>query len=145
MTHLIRDIQIDLILGNTNPIIDFFNAIWSDLSVCETYVYHNNGGEIIYYNSRKEWIFYRDDKNDKFWCSYDRYWREIKLEFDLEYGEIKIITKLLVENALDVNVANILNLKQLQQLPIQKALNIIIPTPTTARYSPEIEACINKI
>ena len=43
MNQLIRDLQINLILDNPNPIIDTFNGIWNELSVIETNVYHEKG------------------------------------------------------------------------------------------------------
>ena len=46
MKEITRDLQIDLILNNTNPIIDTFNGIWNSLSVIETNVYHEEGGGI---------------------------------------------------------------------------------------------------
>lgn len=103
MNQFIRNIQIDLIMDNHNPIIDTFNSIWNDLSVIETDVYHQDGGEFIYYNSNKEWIFLRDDKHERFWCHYRRYWE--LFESNLTYQDIRDLTKELVENALNNSIS----------------------------------------
>lgn len=105
MNQLIRDLQIDLILDNPNPIIDTFNGIWNDLSVIESNVYHERGGEFIYYDSNKEWIFYQDDKNDNFWCHYDRYWSIFVFKVNINHTYIPLITKFLVEKALNNRIA----------------------------------------
>lgn len=101
MDKITRDIHIDLILEKFNPIIDKFNELWKGMVIIEENIYHKSGGEFMYYNSKKEWIFFRDDDKDPFWCNYDRYWKVFETEFKLNYGEIQSITKILVENALD--------------------------------------------
>ena len=78
MNQIVRNLQIDLIMDNPNPIIDTFNGIWNSLSVIETNVYHEKGGEFIYFNSNKEWVFFQDNKNGLFWCNYQRYWSFLK-------------------------------------------------------------------
>lgn len=113
MNTLVRDLQIDLILGNKNPIIDIFNNICNGLSIITTEVYHKEGGEIIYYNSENEWVFFRDDNKNRFWCNHERYWGIFSQEFEMNRLDIKKITKLLLENTLNIDVyeprTNILN------------------------------------
>jgi hypothetical protein len=97
----IRDIKIDLLMGNQNPIVDLFREITDGLNIIKCDVYNNNdGSEFIYYNREGKWIFYQDVKNEEFWCDYNRYWEIFKSEFNLKYEEIAAITKLLVEEAL---------------------------------------------
>jgi len=100
---LLRSINIDLLLDQHNPIIDRFNSIWVNLHIVETNVYHKNGGELVYFRidkmGKKEWIFYQDMLMNKFWCNYNRYWVILKADFNINYDEIQIITKLLVNNA----------------------------------------------
>ena len=103
--QLIRNIQIDLILGNNNPIIDIFNGIWNKLSVLKTNVYYNTGTEFIYYNENNEWLFFQDNSKDRFWCHYDRFWKVLKKELNIESDDVQLITKLLVENSLNNYIA----------------------------------------
>ena len=97
----IRDIKIDLLMGNQNPIVDLFREITDGLNIIKCDVYNNDGSEFIYYNREVKWIFYQDVKNEEFWCDYNRYWEIFKSEFNLKYEEIEAITKLLVEEALN--------------------------------------------
>jgi hypothetical protein len=100
----IRDIKIDLVMGNKNPIIDLFCEITNGLGIINCNVYNDEGMEFIYYNREGEWIFYRDCKNEKFWAHYKRYWVLLESYFDLEYREIQAITKLLVEEMIKQEV-----------------------------------------
>jgi len=107
-TILIRTTQIDLLLGNTNHVIDYFNSLWATLHIIEVDVYHKSGGEFIYYTlnklGNKEWIFYQDVAASHFWCNYSKYWIVFCVEFDLTYTETQTITKILIDNALKISV-----------------------------------------
>ncbi len=96
----VRDIKIDMLMGNQNPLVDLFNEITKDLRIINCDVYNNDESEFIYYNREGKWIFYQDVKNEEFWCDYKRYWEIFKSKFNLKYEEIGAITKLLVEEAL---------------------------------------------
>ena len=111
----IRDIKIDLVLGNENPILDLFNDITKDLQIIKCNVYNKDGLEFVYYNKKKEWIFYQDFRNSNFWTHYKRYWVFFEEKLNLQYMEIQAITKYLVEDALKREVGT----------PIYKIDNII--------------------
>ena len=105
----LRDIKIDLLMGNQNPIIDLFNQITEGIQIICCDVYEKHGQEFIYFANAKtaeqyhkdgEWIFYQDCKNEKFWCNCTRYWSLFESNFGLDYVEIQSITKVLVEEAL---------------------------------------------
>lgn len=132
MTDSIRDIQIDLIMDNKNPIIDMFNGIWDNLSIVEVDVYHNKGGEFIYYNKDNKWIFFRDDKKKKFWCNYTRYWLIFQSNFNHNNIDIQGITKLLVENALNSSISKPLKNALTRFKEVEKALNISVTTLGTS-------------
>jgi hypothetical protein len=95
----IRDIKIDLVMGNKNPIVDLFCNITSGIEIINCNVYNEDGLEFIYHKDG-QWIFYQDCKNEKFWTHYYRYWEILEKEFSLEYEEIGAITKLLVDETL---------------------------------------------
>ena len=110
----IRDIKIDLLTGNKNPIVDLFNEITKDTMIIKCDVYHKHGLEFIYFANAKtagqyhkddEWIFYQDCQNGEFWCNYTIYWSLFESNLKLEYGEIQAITKYLVEEALKREVS----------------------------------------
>ena len=95
----IRDIKIDLLTGNKNPIVDLFNEITKDIMIIKCDVYHKHGLEFIY-SKGNQWIFYQDCKKNEFWCNYTKYWSFFESNLRLEYQEIQAITKYLVEEAL---------------------------------------------
>jgi len=89
----VRDIKIDMLMGNQNPIVDLFCEITSGIEIINCDVYNKDGLEFIYHKDG-QWIFYQDAK--KFWVHYNRYWKIFESEFNLKYDEIQAITKLLV-------------------------------------------------
>ena len=95
----IRDIKLDLLMGNKNPIIDLFCKITSGIEIINCNVYNEEGLEFIYHKDG-QWIFYQDCKNEKFWTHYYRYWEILEREFSLQYDDIQEITKFLVEETL---------------------------------------------
>jgi len=125
----IRDIKIDLVMGNKNPIIERFMEITKDLKIINCDVYNEDGLEFIYHNKDGEWIFYQDAKNEEFWANYKRYWEILEREFDMEYEEIQALTKLLVEEALNREVTTPLLLRYKLQTVVEEALNREVGTP----------------
>ena len=95
----IRDIKIDLLMSNKNPIVDLFNEITNGIKIINTDVYNEDSSELIYYTNQ-DWIFYQDFKNGDFWCNDVKYWSLFKDKFDLLYEEIQSITKYLIEETL---------------------------------------------
>ena len=95
----LRDIKLDLIMGNQNPIIELFHEITSGIEIINCNVYNKDGLEFIYHKDG-QWIFYQDCKNEKFWTHYFNYWELFESKFHLKYDEIQAITKVLVEEAL---------------------------------------------
>lgn len=107
INSLVRQLQIDMIADEVNPILEFFNDLLSKLNIIETNVYHNNGGEIIYYiieSNVKIPIFFQDAKNNIFWCNYNHYWLIIESKFVLNYDDVQCITKYLVESVLNIHI-----------------------------------------
>ena len=99
MMKEVRDIKIDLVMGNQNPIVDLFKELTDGIKIINCNVYNKDGLEFIYHKNG-EWIFYQDVKNKKFWCDYNRYWSVFAKKLNLEYEETQAITKFLVEEAL---------------------------------------------
>jgi len=95
----IRDIKLDLLMGNQNLILDLFSKITSGIEIINCNVYNEEGLEFIYHKDG-QWIFYQDCQNGEFWCNYTRYWSLFESNFSLKYEEIQAITKYLVEEAL---------------------------------------------
>ena len=91
----LRDIKLDLIMGNQNPIIELFHEITSGIEIINCNVYNKDGSEFIYHKDG-QWIFYQDCKNERFWTHYYNYWELFESKFHLKYDEIQSITKYLV-------------------------------------------------
>ena len=143
----LRDIKLDLLMGNQNPIVNLFNQITSGIKIINCNVYNEEGLEFIYfapaessenYNKDGQWIFYQDCKNEKFWTNYYKYWTLFESNFSLEYLEIQAITKYLVEEALkrEVNTPNVA--QNIYTKEVEEALKREVGTPkknlTLKRY-----------
>jgi len=100
----LRDIKLDLIMGNQNPIIELFHEITSGIEIINCNVYNKDVSEFIYHKDG-QWIFYQDCKNERFWTHYYNYWELFESKFHLKYDEIQAITKYLVEEALKREVS----------------------------------------
>ena len=125
----IREIKIDLLTGNKNPIVELFNEITKDTMIIKCDVYHKNGSEFIYHKYG-EWIFYQDCQNGEFWCNYTRYWSLFESNLKLEYGEIQAITKYLVEEALKREVDTPLEILYKTDMMVEEALKREVGTPS---------------
>ncbi len=136
---LARQLSIDFITDTPNPIIEWFSTLWSTLLVIETDVYHDEGGELIYYrivDGKKQWIFYQDSSTD-YWCNDELYWTFLVTQFKVNWGDISAITKVLVENSLQASIAEPLQsanaiyyevktaLDASKSIPIVNALNYL--------------------
>jgi hypothetical protein len=130
----IRDIKIDLLTGNKNPIVELFNEITKDTMIIKCDVYHKHGSEFIYHNGG-EWIFYQDCQNGEFWCNYTRYWSLFESNLKLEYGEIQAITKYLVEEALKREVSTPAGVSKFFGFEVEEALKREVDTPGGVTYT----------
>lgn len=130
----LRDIKLDLLMGNQNPILDLFNEITTGIKIINCNVYDKDGLEFIYFvpaKSRKnDWIFYQDAKNGKFWCNFGTYWSLFESK-GLEYLEIQSITKYLVEEALKREVATPVRKHILKFEKVEEALKREVSTPNS--------------
>ena len=124
----IRDIKIDLLMGNQNPIVDLFNDITKDLQIINCDVYNKDGLEFIYHKDG-QWIFYQDCKNEKFWTHYYRYWALFESKFSFKYQEIQAITKYLVEEALKREVGTPTHSNGTVSKAVEEALKREVGTP----------------
>ena len=124
----LRDIKIDLLIGNKNPIIDLFCEITSGIEIINCNVYNEEGLEFIYHKDG-EWIFYQDCKNEKFWTHYYKYWEFFESNFGLKYKEIQAITKYLVEDALKREVTTPDLAKYKPRKEVEDALKREVTTP----------------
>lgn len=134
----LRDIKIDLLIGNQNPIIDLFNKITDGINIINCPVYNEDGLEFIYHKDG-EWIFYQDSKNEKFWTNYYKYWTLFESNFSLEYLEIQAITKYLVEEALKREVSTPHFLHRYTSMLVEETLKREVSTPKIGELQIEIE------
>ena len=131
----LRDIKLDLLMGNQNPIIDLFNEITSGIKIINCNVYNEEGLEFIY-NKDGQWIFYQDCKNEKFWTHYSGYWSLFESNFHLKYDEIQAITKYLVEEALKREVGTPTSNGILNESHVDEALKREVSTPKSMNLIP---------
>ena len=141
----LRDIKLDLIMGNQNPIIELFQEIISGIQIINCNVYNEDGLEFIYHKDG-QWIFYQDCKNEKFWTHYFNYWELFESKFHLKYDEIGAITKYLVvqstlciqkvEEALKREVSTPIRIFQYKALKVEDALKREVGTPKSMNLIP---------
>ena len=145
MNSRVRDIKLDLLMGNQNPIVDLFNEITSGIEIINCHVYNEDGLEFIYHKDG-QWIFYQDSKNEKFWTHYYKYWELFESKFHLKYEEIGAITKYLVvqstlcihkvEEALKREVSTPIRIFQYKALKVEDALKREVGTPKSMNLIP---------
>ncbi len=126
----IRDIKIDLVMGNQNPIVDLFSKITSGIEIINCNVYNSDESELIYHKDG-QWMFYQDCKNEKFWAHYKGYWEIFESNFNLKYEEIQAITKLLLEEALKREVSTPFFTVNSYLFRLEEALKREVSTPCT--------------
>jgi hypothetical protein len=139
----IRDIKIDLLMDNKNPIVDLFCNLTSGIEIINCDVYNKDGLEFIYHKDG-QWIFYQDCKNEKFWTHYYKYWELFESKFHLKYDEIGAITKYLVvqstlcihkvEDALKREVGTPSGVMRISSLQVEEALKREVGTTKIAEY-----------
>ncbi len=139
----LRDIKLDLIMGNQNPIIELFHEITSGIQIINCNVYNKDGSEFIYHKDG-QWIFYQDCKNERFWTHYYNYWELFESKFHLKYDEIQSITKYLVvqstlcihkvEETLKREVTTPSSDIRLSTLMVEEALKREVSTPARGSF-----------
>jgi hypothetical protein len=72
---------------------------------------------------KDKWIFEQDQKNERMWCQFDRWWRFFEGQIGLEYLQIKVISKCLLEEHLNRNVFTPFNFIGLKQVELEEHLN----------------------
>ena len=139
---ILRDLKLDILLGNQNPIIDKFNEITKGLKVINTEVYEDHGQEFIFYNQNRQWVFFQDLKNNYFWCNYDLYWSIFEYGFNTKYKEIQEITKYMVEETLKIKVNSYIYINSFEedaQLLVENLKSKVHWDPVTANYHNSID------
>jgi hypothetical protein len=141
----IRDIKLDLLMGNKNPIIDLFCKITSGIEIINCNVYNEEGLEFIYHKDG-QWIFYQDCKNEKFWTHYYRYWEILEREFSLQYDDIQEITKFLVEETLKREVTKPLVFRMKLSSKVEETLKREVDTPRmcTKTFYSQVEETLKR-
>ena len=91
----LRDVKIDLITGNSNPVINLFNEITEGLEMINHPGINHTEREFLYHKEGA-WIFYQDYDMYVLWCSYEAYWQRME-GLGLGYGEITEATSFLLE------------------------------------------------
>lgn len=141
----VRDIKIDLLMGNQNPVIDLFREITSGIEIINCHVYNEEGLEFIYHKDG-QWIFYQDCKNEKFWTHYGKYWSLFESNLHFKYEEIQAITKYLVEEALKREVGIPSEIQFKKELLVEEALKREVGTPLQkfTKHSRKVEEALKR-
>lgn len=106
---LVRQLQIDIITGVANPIIEWFNNLWNQLYVTMVKVRRNWGDEFVYYLKEKQsgddfvGIFYLDALHEKIYCDESKFWIKLEVDFGLAHSDVREVTKILLMGKLNVS------------------------------------------
>lgn len=145
----LRDIKIDLLMGNQNPIVDLFNEITAGIRIINCDVYRNDGLEFIYFVPTKsedkewEWVFYQDVENGNLWCNYTKYWSIFEYNLNLKYQEVQDLTKFLVEETLNREVGTTWLHKTSYSFRVEEALKRELGT-CSALFDKEVEKALKR-
>jgi hypothetical protein len=112
---IIRQLKIDQITDTPNPTLEWFNELWSSLSVVQTNVYNTIGGEYIYYIKdnypndliNKIPVFYINYTMNQIHYDYDHYSSHFYTNEPIDYipsDRLKDLTKLLLSTVLPGNI-----------------------------------------
>lgn len=107
--EITRQVQIDLITGMPNSIVEWFSQFWKQLEMKPVNLYHHGVDcEIAYYkenyHNRKEFVFYYNSKTNEFKCHYKHFWYLMETKYHLRDNAIEAITKMLFDNINGTNV-----------------------------------------
>lgn len=104
---IVRKTTIDIITGEPNAIIKWFDQLWAQLIAIRMPVKYldNQNGEVIYSigGDKGKVVFYHDEIRNAIQCDYELYWQVLEFDFNLPHDHIQDITKILFENALGHN------------------------------------------
>jgi len=127
MKH-IRDIKIDLLTGQQNPIVDLFNELTSGIFLFSCSVFYGQGKEFIYAKG-KEWLFYQGKR--MFLINHKSYCKHFETNFGMSQEEILAVTKYLLDEALKRG-GTTEEISQISKLQVGEGIKRNIPTPETA-------------
>ena len=104
MKNLYRRYKISQLLdeplsNEEKEIIDFILDKIKDLTL-----FIDEDGRHNYMNSKGEFIFEQDDKNDTLWVRYQDFWSVLEKKYSLNRDDIQIIIKGMVETAYKMRV-----------------------------------------
>lgn len=128
MKH-IRDIKIDLLTGQQNPIVDLFNELTSGIFLFSCSVFYGQGKEFIYAKG-KEWLFYQGKR--MFLLNHKSYCKHFETNFGMNQEEILAVTKYLLDEALKRGGGTTEEISQISKLQVGEGVKRKIPTPETA-------------
>jgi len=98
---VLRSTQIQMILGGSNPLIDWFRSFLSKLYVIEIDTYHTQGGEYIFYilttEGHKQWVFLYDKYANEFWFNYV-FFEPILSLYNVKNNSYNMAIKLMVDD-----------------------------------------------
>lgn len=135
----IREFRIALISGEPNPIQEWFNDLWCKLTVVETNVYRENGGEFLYYirdGYDIKWMFFYDNSTSEIFCEYDKFWSILYKNFNLQYEDVKIVSQLLLENVLNDPSITTYSDENTFVLTLERALRRVTNKASKRIYNP---------
>ena len=86
-------------------------------------------GRHNYMNSKGEYIFNQNEKNDRLWVRYNDFWEVLKNKYLLEYDDIQAIIKSMVETTYKMSVGTPCPKALVPQAAVETTYKMSVGTP----------------
>ena len=107
---LFRRLTINLIIGQSDPIIDMFKSVWDTISVVNVCTDSSGNMQMVYYTPDKNWKLYIDHDGDLVWINYSFIWVYLEINYTLKHREIQNIIALLITEVGNIDVSTGVNI-----------------------------------
>jgi hypothetical protein len=126
--YKISQITNDGITDTEKEIVEFILDKIKDLTLfIDEYGCHN------YMNSKGEWIFQQDEKNDTLLVRYDNFWSVLVKKYSLNRDDIQVIIKGMVETTYKMKVGTPLSIRQLYAKQVETTYKMKVGTPVASK------------
>jgi hypothetical protein len=109
----------------------WFKEMLTDLEISRS----TNNTEYLIYKKDGEVLYNYNEKNEHFWISYDKIWLIFQIKFHLNYDEIKMLSKGMVEEHLNLNTNITIPGKSIFGIQVEEHLNLNTNITTSLIYS----------
>jgi hypothetical protein len=100
--YLIEKYKLGLHQDEEKPYEIWFKTQLTDLDIDKS----KQDNQIILFKKDKDILFYYNERNKRIFINFSKIWIKLSLNFNLNFGDIKILTKYIIINQLKLDVVN---------------------------------------